>query len=104
MTLIFFPDVMHSSFLANYDSIPIPFRYLTFLSSFRYAYSAMAQNEFTGLDFACEDARVDPCDPLEDLNTDVPMWLNLLVLAAITIVFRVIAEVFLEFLVSRTCS
>eukprot|EP00359_Climacostomum_virens_P005847 CAMPEP_0204901990 /NCGR_PEP_ID=MMETSP1397-20131031/3404_1 /ASSEMBLY_ACC=CAM_ASM_000891 /TAXON_ID=49980 /ORGANISM="Climacostomum Climacostomum virens, Strain Stock W-24" /LENGTH=605 /DNA_ID=CAMNT_0052070429 /DNA_START=798 /DNA_END=2612 /DNA_ORIENTATION=- len=102
MTLIFFPDVMYSGFLANYDSIPIPFRYLTFLSSFRYAYSAMAQNEFTGLDFACEDARVDPCDPLEDLNTDVPMWLNLLVLAAITIVFRVMAGVFLKLLVRRT--
>jgi len=94
--LTFFPDSVYSGFLVNYASIPIPFKYLTYLSSFRYAFSAIAQNEYDGLDFECEDDEVDPCDPLDDLSIDIPMWLNIVLLAAIVIVYRLLAGVFLK--------
>lgn len=103
MTLIFFPDVLYSGFLVNYDSIPIPFRYLTYLSSFRYAFSAMATNEYRELTLQCE-SEDDPCTPLDDLNIHLPLWLNLLILAIIVVVFRVMAGIALRLLVSRIYS
>jgi len=100
-SIIFIWDTLYSGFYANFDSLPIPFKYLTYVVPARYAFSAMAQIEFDGLDFDCEDAEVDPCDPLEDLNINVPLWLNIVVLGVMMVMYRVLAGLYLKWYVWR---
>eukprot|EP00359_Climacostomum_virens_P009645 CAMPEP_0204915478 /NCGR_PEP_ID=MMETSP1397-20131031/13469_1 /ASSEMBLY_ACC=CAM_ASM_000891 /TAXON_ID=49980 /ORGANISM="Climacostomum Climacostomum virens, Strain Stock W-24" /LENGTH=359 /DNA_ID=CAMNT_0052087531 /DNA_START=96 /DNA_END=1172 /DNA_ORIENTATION=- len=64
----------------NFDNIPVPFKYFTYISTFRYSFSAMVLNEFDGLTFDCEDDEVKPCRPESELNLTLPLWLNVFIL------------------------
>lgn len=99
--MIFFPNLVYSGFLANFDSIPIPFCYFTYLSPFRYSFTSMAQNEYHGITFTCEDEEPYPCTPLSDLNIDVSLWRNIIILAAITLAYRFLAALALNRLVKK---
>mmetsp|Transcript_33883 Transcript_33883/g.59055 ORF Transcript_33883/g.59055 Transcript_33883/m.59055 type:complete len:608 (-) Transcript_33883:23-1846(-) len=99
--MVFFPNLVYSGFLANFDSIPIPFRYLTYISPFRYCFTSMSQNEYHNLDLDCDDDEVNPCTPLSDLNIDISLWRNIVILGAIVIGFRLMASLALKKLVHR---
>jgi ABC-type multidrug transport system ATPase subunit/ABC-type multidrug transport system permease subunit len=98
--MVFMPNLVFSGFLANLDSIPIPIRWLTYLTPFRYSFASMVQNEYHGITLSCEDES-PPCTPLSDLNIDLSLWRNIILLASITVGFRLISAVALKLLVRR---
>jgi ATP-binding cassette subfamily G (WHITE) protein 1 len=98
--VVFMPNLVFSGFLANLDSIPIPIRWLTYLSPFRYSFTSMAQNEYHGITLSCED-ETPPCTPLSDLNIDLSLWRNIVILASIMLALRLMSAVALKLLVRR---
>jgi len=101
MPLIVFPNLVYSGFLSNYDSIPIPFRYITYISPFRYSFSSMILNKFTGNTLDCENDAVHPCDPISDLNITLSLREIMVILACIAVAARVVAALCLKALVKR---
>eukprot|EP00927_Polykrikos_kofoidii_P066646 TRINITY_DN62206_c0_g1_i1.p1 TRINITY_DN62206_c0_g1~~TRINITY_DN62206_c0_g1_i1.p1 ORF type:complete len:664 (+),score=76.22 TRINITY_DN62206_c0_g1_i1:24-1994(+) len=49
------PLIMFSGFVLNPDSIPVYFRWCEWISPAKYAFAALAQNEFTELDIHCSE-------------------------------------------------
>jgi ATP-binding cassette subfamily G (WHITE) protein 2 len=45
--------LLPSGFLINLNSIPVVWRWIKYISFFRYGFQALVENEFTGLTFSC---------------------------------------------------
>jgi len=96
LNVVLMPCVTYAGFMANFDSIPIPFRYLTYANPFRYGFSALVLNEYEGLSFECEDDEIDPCSPVSDLSVEQTLWQNILILLAHVLAMRVTASILLK--------
>jgi len=55
------PDV---GFYINIDNIPIYYKWIYYISFFRYSYEALLANEFRGLQFACNNSSCIPTGTL----------------------------------------
>jgi ATP-binding cassette subfamily G (WHITE) protein 1 len=53
--LIIMPLMMFSGFFLNTASVPIYFRWVPWISPMKYAFTALARNEYNGLDLYCRD-------------------------------------------------
>lgn len=91
MPAITLPMMIFSGVQINLKTIPIYFRFMPYISPLRYAFSAMAQNEFRGLKF-------NMCDPSMGcsgdqtlkqfaLEDDPSIWVNWLILVLMYLVY-----------------
>merc|ERR1711979_117825 len=58
--LIILPLVMFSGFVLNPDSIPVYLKWVEWISPSKYAFAALAQNEFEGLTLHCKPDQLRP--------------------------------------------
>lgn len=101
-------NVIFSGFFVTAESIPGPFRWLTWLSFIRYAWSALMNEEFNGLDLHCTsdqelrstqgNTTVTQCpytkgeQVLEARDVvDIDSWIVVLLLYGVAFMLRVIA-------------
>jgi len=114
--MVILPLMMFSGLFLNPESFPVYLEWAQWLSPMKYAFSALAENEFSGLALDCLDSqkktfskngqtvRVCPYSDgdayLDTLN--IPKWLNItnccLMLAGLTVVFMFLAFISLAFL------
>jgi len=104
--------LIFSGFLLNENSVPVYFSWLKEISFIRYAFKAVAVNEFTGAEFTCNQCPVGPpvegaeCDLycvtegeqlLKQLNFDQPnlIFNCCMILLGIGVAFNVLALVIL---------
>jgi ABC-type multidrug transport system ATPase subunit/ABC-type multidrug transport system permease subunit len=101
---IIFICTVFTGYLVNTDSLPVATRWLIYISPFKYAFSAMALNEFHNETLHCgKDAlgnEID-CDPLGELNLTLSMWENMLLLFMIMCVARIAAFLSLKYKVQK---
>lgn len=118
--------LMFGGFYITLDSIPVYYKWIYYISYFRYAYESLLANEFRGLEFDCkpEDpaciptgahlhlglnrlhccvSLIRPREPgevqLDRLGMgDVDIWINVAILAGMAIGYRFLAYVCLRFL------
>jgi ABC-type multidrug transport system ATPase subunit len=95
------PMMVYSGFLVNYDSLPDATKWLSYLSPYRYSFSGLAENEYHGISFDCEDDPTFPCHPLGDLNLELNMTEDIIFLASVSIGLRIMAGFMLKLLVKR---
>jgi len=76
--MILLPLMLFSGFFLNSNSIPPYFNWISYISPIKYAFIALAKNEYTGLVFTCDDTAPEgQCQPyangeqvLQNLNFD----------------------------------
>ena len=100
------PHVLFGGFLTNTDSIPIIFIFIEYTSAFKFAFNALAENEYDDLDLDCDTCPPEAehcveCDPLEDLNLSENLEESLVALLVLTIGWRIVAFIFLKLLQKR---
>mmetsp|Transcript_11457 Transcript_11457/g.34275 ORF Transcript_11457/g.34275 Transcript_11457/m.34275 type:complete len:278 (+) Transcript_11457:770-1603(+) len=90
--------LMFSGYFLNESSIPVFLRWFKYLSFVRYAFQALAVNEFRGANFHCRGALADEVcltkggDVLKQLDFDnVHISNNLAILAAMILAFNALA-------------
>lgn len=95
--------LMFGGFYINIDNIPVYYKWLYYVSYFRYAYEVLVTNELEGLKFTCQDG--DPvCIPTGEVQllrlgmSNVEIWQNIGILAAMVVGYRIIAYICLRFL------
>merc|ERR1712146_96435 len=87
--LILILNLLFGGFYVNTSSIVIPFRYLTYLSYFKWGFEALVYNEFHDLEITCDVTNDEDClyenseEILDVFGFDgVKLWENFLVLVA----------------------
>lgn len=93
--------MVYSGFLVNFNSLPDATRWLSYVSPYRYSFSAFAENELHGITFDCEDDLLYPCHPLGDLNLEFNLTEDIIILASVAIGLRILAGFMLKLLVRR---
>mmetsp|Transcript_50052 Transcript_50052/g.89833 ORF Transcript_50052/g.89833 Transcript_50052/m.89833 type:complete len:652 (-) Transcript_50052:66-2021(-) len=63
--MIILPLMMFSGFFLNADSTPVYFKWIEYISPMKYSFTALAENEFTGLRLHCTDDQLRSM-PLSD--------------------------------------
>merc|ERR1711879_466401 len=102
ITVIF---LLFGGFYVNSDTIPPYFSWLAYCSFFKYGYSVVMVNEFTGLEFSCPNATttIVPCFPTGDsvLKSygfdDVVIWQDIVVLVGMLLIYRTLVYLFVRF-------
>ena len=100
-SLVLITLMMFVGFLINVESIPAALRWISYIHFGRWAYDAVTQNEFYGLDFTCDEGDfrsdgsgcpfVDGEQVVEGLNlSQLAVWQDMLILLAFIVVFRTI--------------
>eukprot|EP01121_Diplochlamys_sp_Union-15-3_P009968 TRINITY_DN274_c0_g1_i2.p1 TRINITY_DN274_c0_g1~~TRINITY_DN274_c0_g1_i2.p1 ORF type:complete len:571 (+),score=60.37 TRINITY_DN274_c0_g1_i2:290-2002(+) len=99
--------LLFGGFYVNAENIPVYYKWIYYISPFRYGYEILMKNEFTGLKFTCKpDEEINGRCPIptgEDvlqrmgmLSADI--WTHLAILACTILLLRIAAYVFLRFL------
>ncbi|CAG9314069.1 unnamed protein product [Blepharisma stoltei] len=92
------PFLLFAGQFANVDRIPIAFRWVQYISPFKYGFEALCINEYTDLNLPCQNCDSDDCtkcDPLDDLAFYDSLGESFLYNIIIIIVFRIIAYLLL---------
>ena len=97
------PFMMFGGFFSSTQSIPVAFRWFSYLSvvskqPYRYGFEALCRNEFTHLHLTCAHCEIPecvPCDPLKTFDFQEGMWEAIYILlgymvAAIALAFVVL--------------
>jgi len=88
--------MLFGGFFLNSDTIPVYYIWLKYISFFKYAYEILMHNEFTGLEFSCDNT-YGGCIPngrteLKYLGMgDVVLWENFTILLCMAILYRILA-------------
>jgi len=93
--------LMFGGFYINIDNIPIYYKWIYYISFFRYSYEALLANEFRGLQFACNNSSCIPTGEVELQRlgmADVNIWENVAILAGMAVAYRLLAYFCLRFL------
>ncbi|KAL4483030.1 hypothetical protein ABPG74_019056 [Tetrahymena malaccensis] len=71
------PFMVLGGFFINSNNIPHYFRWIEYVSMFKYGFQASALNEFEKINFTCEDqVSGKQCDPLDQLGINESMGTN----------------------------
>jgi ABC-type multidrug transport system permease subunit len=93
--------MLFGGFFANAGSFPVYYDWVQYFSMFKYSIAAMSINEFKGLEFTCTNQHNINC-PIPDGEAelrllsfgeygDFSLWGNILMLAVLTVFWRVFA-------------
>lgn len=93
------PFMMVGGFFSSTQSIPVAFRWFSYLSvssrqPYRYGFEALCQNEFTDLHLSCavcSQPFCEPCDPLKSFDFQEGMWKAIYILMGYMVASRVLA-------------
>jgi len=92
------PFMMVGGFFSSTQSIPVAFRWFSYLSvsptqPYRYAFESLCRNEFTNLHLSCAkcEAPCVPCDPLKSFDFQEDMWEAIYILVGYLVASRVLA-------------
>eukprot|EP00357_Protocruzia_adherens_P017121 CAMPEP_0115022330 /NCGR_PEP_ID=MMETSP0216-20121206/31477_1 /TAXON_ID=223996 /ORGANISM="Protocruzia adherens, Strain Boccale" /LENGTH=688 /DNA_ID=CAMNT_0002394975 /DNA_START=150 /DNA_END=2216 /DNA_ORIENTATION=- len=94
--LVLVPFILFAGLFVNTSNIPVFLAPLEYLSLFKYGFIALATNEYENVDLSCEDNAVNACEPLSDLNFDLNVEECAIILAAMTIGYRIFAFIVLK--------
>ena len=99
------PLMLFGGFFSNQNSIPVAWQWVSYCSvppkqPFRYAFQALAINEFTDLHLDCMDDK-NPCNPLKQFDFGEGLWTSVYVLIGMTVGVRMLSLVFLKLLVRK---
>ncbi|CAG9328666.1 unnamed protein product [Blepharisma stoltei] len=93
--LIVIPLVLFGGLFGNLDSMVDAFKWIAYISPFKYGFELLAINEYTDLKLDCQNCEgvpnCVPCDPLDTLGFTDTLWEAFLGLILIGIVVRVLA-------------
>jgi len=86
-------EKLFAGLLINLNDIPVYFRWLEYISIFKYALQATAVNEFTGLEFNCPPEVPGPCFEtgeqyleFQGYNPDA-LWYDILALFLMAVIY-----------------
>ncbi|KAL4512556.1 hypothetical protein ABPG72_020393 [Tetrahymena utriculariae] len=93
------PFMVLGGFFINSNNIPHYFRWIEYISMFKYGFQASALNEFETINFTCEDKTLDKqCDPLGQLGINESMGTNFVAMIALGICCRFLAYIMMRFI------
>lgn len=93
MSMLLMPLMMFTGLHANLDSIPVWSRWIQYISPFRYTYESFCRNEYKNTHYML--------DVVSYFGFKIGLWQCVLLVIAITIVFRFAALFFLTILRKR---
>ena len=101
------PSTLFAGYYVSINSIPVWLRWIQYLSLFKWSFQAVAVNEFHDATFTCSPGEICSITSgnqvLQELNMTYPsdLWVAIGVLAGLTVLFRLLAFVFLIFQTKR---
>ncbi|CAG9314060.1 unnamed protein product [Blepharisma stoltei] len=102
--LFVIPVLLFAGQFVNVERIPIAFRWVQYISPFKYGFEAMSINEYTDLNLpcqSCDSSDCTKCDPVNDLGFHETLAESFYYNIIIVIVIRVIAYLLLWNTASR---
>ncbi|CAG9314061.1 unnamed protein product [Blepharisma stoltei] len=102
--LFVIPFLLFAGQFVNVERIPIAFRWVQYISPFKYGFEAMSINEYTDLNLpcqSCDSSDCTKCDPVKDLGFHETLAESFYYNIIIVIVIRVIAYLLLWNTASR---
>jgi ABC-type multidrug transport system permease subunit len=88
ISAILIPLMLYCGFFVNPKSLPDATAWIAYLSPYKYAFSALAQNQYHGVTLDCEDDDAVECHPLGDLDLKLNMIENIVLLGSIALGLR----------------
>ncbi|CAG9329040.1 unnamed protein product [Blepharisma stoltei] len=91
-SILVLPLVAFGGEYVKLDNIPISFRWISYITPFKWGFQALAANEYNDLDLSCEPS----CDPLGSLGFSHEIWEGVVGVIAISTCTRIISFIILK--------